>query len=84
MSQLESESTHGKGKLGLQASLTLMKKSNTKASFAYIVTTLYASSVLYNHTHAKSQTQSGTHSGGREMKSVKEEKPKPYIYAIKS
>jgi hypothetical protein len=32
VSQLESESTYGTGKLGLQVSLTLVKKSNTKAN----------------------------------------------------
>jgi hypothetical protein len=50
---VRTESTHGKntaGKLGLQASLNLIKKSNIKAFFSYYTVTSYASSVLYNHT----------------------------------
>jgi hypothetical protein len=65
VSQLESESTHGKGKPGLQASLTLMKKFKHKGFLCLHSYFICQLSSVQPYTRKPDQA---THSGGREMK----------------
>ena len=81
VSQLESESTHGEGKPGLQASLTLMKKIKQKGFLCLHRYFICQLSSVQPYTRKPNQALTQV---VEKWRSVKEEKPKPYIYAIKS
>ena len=72
---------HGEGKPGLQASLTLMKKIKQKGFLCLHRYFICQLSSVQPYTRKPNQALTQV---VEKWRSVKEEKPKPYIYAIKS